>query len=653
MYTFFESQPVCQQTFADERFRVFGGSYSEGCGFDPKVAAITSERFAFASDTVKLVNAFNVDSGCLGTDLSFKLCDSGAAAEWTFVFNGGQLFFADASNNMQCLTHDGSSGGLTVSVSRCDNTEPRQRWSFDGDKDTISPMAVSPASCLVSNNVGNTQVALGSCTDPSARWVQFSECKLNSRLETSPMKVESIGRAGQCIASNGTTVTSCEGADAGTWKYIYDANNPRLVLTGVPNQCLGRFLAGGDYVGYGDGAITDLPTGMTFCNDSTSSPSYAFSLLQLTGEEGNVFKYDNPITKPRVAYCIEVPADKMTECDADLTKEQTWRAYGSERDATEISVSPKAVLSEITDPEALFQLYLFSAEGKASRKLRALTAALVRDVERVIPKVFAALGVTETATTVLGYVQQPADSIKSRLSNGADSFKLFSNIIRPFEFVPYINTPIKATKLRSLTNFIGKRMQSGENAVGSVSSKLNLLQSPIGAFGGSLARVLVGLNLVSTIDSFVDYLTRSAFCAYQKEMTEYYDMVQGWITTMSGKVTQAMSFLSGLPSPLSALDTLKSLTNKFVLKPFNVFGGIMKVFDVFINLLSFLKVIADFSFTLPFYPEATLYISFKIPFIGRIRIPIWFKFVPKEIDLELVGDLLGKIEAVRCSDVCK
>jgi hypothetical protein len=116
-------------------------------------------------------------------------------------------------------------------------------------------------------------------------------------------------------------------------------------------------------------------------------------------------------------------------------------------------------LQDITDPEVLFQFYLFSAEGKASRVLRSRMAALVRDVERAKVLVKTTTNIIAEAANILDAVQPPMDAVNVRLEEGKKSFKLFSTIARPLELIPYVGQVVKAIKIRTITGQISKLMK--------------------------------------------------------------------------------------------------------------------------------------------------------------------------------------------------
>jgi hypothetical protein len=95
-------------------------------------------------------------------------------------------------------------------------------------------------------------------------------------------------------------------------------------------------------------------------------------------------------------------------CDDNLDNEAKWRSYGSAGDDTAISVRPELLLQEITDPELLFQFFLYSPDGKLSRILRAKANLLQRDVQLILPFITRTNEVIGDALDLLDTVSAPA-----------------------------------------------------------------------------------------------------------------------------------------------------------------------------------------------------------------------------------------------------
>lgn len=467
IYSFFHEADECNP-ISEDPMELFSSTFSgKGCKFDNETATFPSQEFSFASDGVILQNK-GFESGmahCLNTPnldlneaLKLEVCSDDFTIKWVYLFSFGQLFYTDKDNNMICLTvaEDDS-----PKIESCDRSNLKQRWDFKSDKGTISSVKKDGTNddegCLIVTDTGEAK--FGNCTDPTSRWSRFEVCKLNTREKTGEMNVESTQKPGECI-SNDATLETCSSGSA-KWIYYYDGNRARLQLADT-NDCLGRQDPDGNYM-TSDGLHT-FPTGIVrnSCDNVERSP---FTRMVIGGKEHNVFQWSLIETtgdkegRPILPYyCVDIPQSQQEVCP-DLTSAPSWRKYGNALDATEISVKPSATLQDITDPEVLFQFYLFSAEGKASRVLRSRMAALVRDVERAKVLIKTTTTIIAEATNILDAVQPPMDAVNVRLEEGKKSFKLFSTIARPLELIPYVGQVVKAIKIRSITGQLSKLMK--------------------------------------------------------------------------------------------------------------------------------------------------------------------------------------------------
>jgi len=250
------------------------------------------------------------------------------------------------------------------------------------------------------------------------------------------MKVEKIREPGQCIdidsALSTATLKNCDGA--ASWRYYYDGNAARLEHADLnPHQCLGRRAgeSNDDYVIIEDeslapnAALADLeifPTGLVPC----SQDKVVYWRNTIAGEEHNVFQWSLIDVKTGFAlgpsYCVDVPQIPQSECPKPLTENITsWRKYGDSGDATEISVKPSAALQDITDPEVLFQFYLFTMEGKASRIL------------------------------------DPIDAVNVRLADGESAFSAFKTILIPLQQLPKVGPAFKVVSIP--VKFVAKALK--------------------------------------------------------------------------------------------------------------------------------------------------------------------------------------------------
>ena len=192
-----------------------------------------------------------------------------------------------------------------------------------------------------------------------------------------------------------------------------------------------------------------LPTGLVPCSQAV------YSRMAIAGEENNVFQWSLFNVKTGAPeepfYCIDVPQSIQSECPGNLTDASSWRKYGDSGDATEISVKPSATLQDISDPEVLFQFYLFTAEGKASRVVRSRMATLVRDVERLTKLIVTVVQITTEALNLVETVKTPIEEVNVKLEDGESAFNAFKKILTPLAKIPKvgpvfkgINIPVKA-----------------------------------------------------------------------------------------------------------------------------------------------------------------------------------------------------------------
>ena len=288
------------------------------------------------------------------------------------------------------------------------------------------------------------------------------------------MKIESVESPGKCIDIDYATEdailrNNCE--DAASWYYYYNGNSARLqLLDASTDQCLGRRSDNYEIIenegDVGLAELIELPTGLVPC----TKDKVVYWRNTIAGEENNIFQWSliNNGTAIEPYFCLDVPQKRQSKCLSDLKDAKTWRKFGDEGDATEISVKPSATLQDISDPEVLFQFYLFSAEGKRSRILRSRMAALVRDVALMKNLITSVLRITTESLNLVEMVQTPVSEINDNLKEGARSFKVFGIILKPFTKIPKIgpiftkvNKPVKAVeKASKVRSFIMTLMEN-------------------------------------------------------------------------------------------------------------------------------------------------------------------------------------------------
>jgi hypothetical protein len=575
---------------------IFSSTYSGvGCKFDDSAVIFQSHQFSFASDSVVMQND---ESGkCLHSNLSLGSCSE--TTEWVYIFSSGHVYYVD-SGDMKCLTRDTFSSG--ISIEDCDVKDSRQSWLYNSDKGTITAPLDTSICILVDTNSGSIQT--GNCDEKSSKWSRYEECRLTTRTATKKMKLESINDQQQCLAIDDDAKAILKKCIDSTdeWIYSFNSNNATLIhQSGSGNRCLGRKLDDGQYENTCNTSNIckepqNYPSGLVPCSE------VVWSRLVLAGEEQNIFQWSliNFTNGEKIGpdYCLEVPTQSTQRiCTANLNFEQNWRAYGNGGDATEISVKPSASLQIVTDPEVLFQFYLFAKEGKSSRILRSRMAGLIRDVERLQRIVNMLMVIVAEAFTVVDSVQEPIGTVKNRLTQCESKFEFFSNVLIPFEFVPYVGKVIKAARLRPVTGQVSKHMKKGQHVIDQVDSRVQQLKIPIEKFETILQKLNEVLPSVYGIDKFVDHITRSSFCALREGNQDYYDTTQVIVNILITKVNLSTIFITDLKNPLSIINSFKADISKYIKSPIRSINRLLDpLYDV-MSSLSFLEKI--YSLTIP------------------------------------------------------
>lgn len=441
---------------------LFSSTYSGiGCSFDEKSASFPSQEFTYASDAVILQNDGSGD--CLSSHLKLGGCTD--TTEWVYLFTSGHIYYTDNNGYMNCLSRDDSDTG--VEIRKCERNDNSQAWIYDVDEGVITE-ASDPTFCLI--GIGTEAVGVGSCESKFSKWSRYEECRLNTRTTTKKIKLESIQDPGQCLSTDSSdlaSLTSCQN-NGNEWIYNYNGNNATLIEGNNADVCMGRRLDDGLYNKICDSSDVckepkDFPSGLVPCDE------VFWSRQVLAGEENNIFQWSlinfRNGEKLGPDYCLQAPTGtKQKLCDdaLSLSKAQTWRAYGSAGDATEISVKPSATLQIVTDPEVLFQFYLFSKEGKSSRILRSRVAGLIRDVDRLQKFIKKLVVITLEAFVLVDLIQEPIGKIEDKMHSGERTFKLYNILLIPFQYVPYVGTAIKTSRLKPITGQVSKHMKVSE-----------------------------------------------------------------------------------------------------------------------------------------------------------------------------------------------
>ena len=84
------------------------------------------------------------------------------------------------------------------------------------------------------------------------------------------------------------------------------------------------------------------------------------------------------------------------------------------------------------------------------------------------------------------------------------------------------------------------------------------------------------LPLVYTLETFVDTITRSSFCASREDDMAHYELTQTFIKILSSKIKISTGMIEGINIPLKTLNSFKADINKYLLKPIRGFNDILK-----------------------------------------------------------------------------
>lgn len=145
--------------------------------------------------------------------------------------------------------------------------------------------------------------------------------------------------------------------------------------------------------------------------------------------------------------------------------------------------------------------------------------------------------------------------------------------------------------------------QKGSKGLDKIRDIVDRALKPIRFFQSVIELVVDALSVVPAVYSFVEMITRAAFCAFQEAKDHFYDVAQRLIQLLSSKISTSMSMINDLYSPLSILNTFKAQIKQFFFDPLKELNGLLvPIFD-FLHGLEFLKTIATYEITIPIpYP---------------------------------------------------
>ena len=153
------------------------------------------------------------------------------------------------------------------------------------------------------------------------------------------------------------------------------------------------------------------------------------------------------------------------------------------------------------------------------------------------------------------------------------------------------------------------------------------------------------INVVRTLSSsldasmlfmngFVEFVTRTSFCSFKKDPTDYFTSVQKWIGSLMTNVGHALSFLKDLKGHLQVLNKFKDLMKSGIFNVFKKFKSIIKGVLKFADILSFITVLADFELCYPIPQKCEKTIKINLGF-KKIKIKIPWVSTILSLDLTL------------------
>ena len=132
-----------------------------------------------------------------------------------------------------------------------------------------------------------------------------------------------------------------------------------------------------------------------------------------------------------------------------------------------------------------------------------------------------------------------------------------------------------------------------------VDDKVQQMYQPLNAFQIILERLKETLPIVYGIEQFVDFITRSSFCALRENKQEHYDTTQVIINLLITRVSFSTNFIDDLKNPLSFMNSFKSDVTKYIKVPIRTIDRLLDPLFKIMNTLKFIEEIATFKIPIP------------------------------------------------------
>ena len=187
-------------------------------------------------------------------------------------------------------------------------------------------------------------------------------------------------------------------------------------------------------------------------------------------------------------------------------------------------------------------------------------------------------------------------------------------------------------------------MNDGGKVLEKVDSNIERVLEPFEKFLGVVGTVSSSLNTgMIFLNSFVEFVTRTLFCAFQKDSLEYYEKMQAWVNGLVEQVGKAIRFVQQIKGYLEAANPFKKLMSG-LFRAFKDFTSIVGDVASFAEVLGFINGLFDFEICYSLPRGCTKKVDFG-PF-GTAKIP-WICWGKKSCtDLEAIGKFMKKIEDI-------
>ena len=137
---------------------------------------------------------------------------------------------------------------------------------------------------------------------------------------------------------------------------------------------------------------------------------------------------------------------------------------------------------------------------------------------------------------------------------------------------------------------IARRLNDGTKALDETDKAFSRILVPFEDFLAVVRRLTSSLmSSISFLTAFIEFVTRTLFCSYQKNLTEFFQRANEWIRSLLSEVGKAVGFIKDLKRHLSVLNVFKGLMNNGIFKVLKEFRSILSGVSKFADSLSFIS----------------------------------------------------------------